>query len=145
MKDFPNLTIELVWEDKELEELLVSAYNGRYSGASSVYFAQGDVQRLANLIRGFPKTTSQLETFIGGNETDYPFAELVFRCADGAGHPTVHVSLAETVYHNGRPLTENRVELELPCEAAALDSFCEELDQVAHRQTNRAVLRGLAA
>ena len=131
-------------EDTDLEELSISANNGQFSGTAKAYFAHGDVQLLANSIRGFPKTTSQQETFAGGNETDYPFAKLVFRCADG-GHPSVHVALAETVYHQGRQLTDNRVELELAFETIALDDFCSELDLVACRKTKRAVLRGLAA
>ena len=145
MENVPHLTIELVWEDNDLEELLISAHNGRYSGTASVYFAQGDTQLLANLIRGFPKATSQEETFSGGNETDYPFAKLVFRCADGAGHPTVRVALAETTYHNGRPFADNRAQLELSFEPTALDDFCCELDLVAQRKNKRAVLRGIAA
>ena len=145
MKIVRHLTIELVWEDTDLEELSISANNGQFSGTVKVYFAQGDVQLLANSIRGFPKTTSQQETFTGGNETDYPFAKLVFRCADGTGHPSVHVALAETVYHQGRRWVDNRVELELPFETGALDDFCRELDLVARREIKRAVLRGIAA
>ena len=145
MEETPHLTIELVWEDTDLEELSISATNGRFAGTAKVYFAHGDIQLLANSIRGFPKTTLQHETFAGGNETDYPFAKLVFRCADGAGHPFVHVALAETVYHQGRRLADNRVELELSFEPNALDQFCGELDLVAQRKTKRAVLRGVAA
>jgi hypothetical protein len=145
MQETPYLTVELVWEDTDLEELCISANNGQFSGEAKVYFAQGDVQLLADSIRGFPKTTSQRETFSGGNEADPPFAQLVFRCADGSGHATVHVALAEIVYHNGRPFTDNRVELELPFEPNALDDFCRELDLVARRATRRAVLRGLGA
>ena len=145
MENTPNLTIELVWEDTDLEELSIAANNGQYSGTAKVYFAQGDVQALANSIRGFPKTISHQETFAGGNETDYPFAKLVFRCADGSGHPSVHVALAETLYHQGRRLADNRVELELSFEPTALDDFCRELDLVAQRKNTRAVLRGNVA
>ena len=145
MEESPHLTIEVVWEDTDLEELSISANNGRYSGKVEVYFALGDVQLLANSIRGFPKTTSQQEVFTGGNDTAYPFAELVFYCTDGTGHPAVQVTLAETVYHSGQPVTENRVKLEVLFEATELDEFCRELDLVARRKTKRALLRGRAA
>lgn len=144
MDDTPHLTIELVWEDTYLEELSISANNGQFSGAVTVYFAQGDVQLLANSIRGFPKTTSQREVFAGGNEKEYPFAKLVFRCADGTGHPVVGVKLAESSFHIGRSSRNNRVELDLQFEPLALDEFCRELDLVARRKMKRAVLRGRA-
>ena len=145
MEETSHLTVELVWEDEDLEELSISASNGYFSGTAKAYFAQGDVQLLANSLRGFPKTMSQQEIFTGGNENEYPFAKLVFRCADGAGHPVVDVKLAEALFHNGRPSRNNRVELDLQFEPLALDEFCRELDSVARRKTTRAVLRGLAA
>lgn len=145
MERTPNLTIELVWEDTDLEELSISADNGQFSGTAKVYFAQGDVQLLANSIRGFPKSTSQQEIFAGGNETEYPFAQLIFRCADGTGHPVVDIVLAESLFHNGRQSRNNRVELDLQFEPLALDEFCRQLDLVARRTNKHAVLRGLAA
>ena len=145
MESTPHLTIELVWEDTDLEELSISANNGDFSGTAKVYFALGDIQLLAHSLQGFPKTTSQQEVFAGGNENEYPFAKLLFRCADGTGHPVVDVTLAESLFHNGRPSRNNRVELDLQFEPLALDEFCRELDLVARRKNNRAVLRGLAA
>jgi len=143
MEETPYLTIELVWEDADLEELSISASNGYFSGTAKVYFGQGEVELLANSLRGFPKTTSQLEIFTGGNETKYSFAKLVFRCADGAGHPVVDVKLAESMFHNGRQSRNNCVELELQFEPLALDEFCRELDSVARRKSTRAMLRGV--
>jgi hypothetical protein len=103
MEDSPHLAIELVWEDSDLEELSITAANGRYRGSAKVYFAQGDVQVLANSIRGFPKANSQREVFSGGREdNDLSFAKLVFHCVDGAGHAVVDVTLAESLVHHAR-------------------------------------------
>jgi hypothetical protein len=144
MENSPNLTIELVWEDTDLEQLSISADNGRYRGTAKVYFAQGDVQLLANSIRDFPKTNSQREVFSGGREEDdLSFAKLVFHCVDGAGHAVLDVTLAESLVHHARPSTRNRVELELRFEPSALDDFCRALNEVARRTNSRAVLRGL--
>jgi hypothetical protein len=63
MESNPQLSIELVWQDVDLEELCISAYNGSYCGTAKVYFAQGDVARLVESIRGFPRTISQQEVF----------------------------------------------------------------------------------
>ena len=100
MKSNPQLSIELVWEDNDLEQLRIAAHNGRYCGTADVYFGQGDVGVLAESIRGFPKTVSQQEIFEGSSGS---LAKLVFRCIDGSGHPVVMVSLAESVNENARP------------------------------------------
>ena len=142
MESNPQLSIELVWEDNDLEELLISAHNGRYCGTAKVYFGQGDIGLLAASIRGFPKTVSQQETFEGSSGS---VAKLVFRCIDGSGHPVVIVSLVECVDESARPSVMNRVELELRFEPYALDEFCRELELIARRESKRAVLRGIAA
>ncbi len=142
MESNPHLTIELIWEDSDLEELRITAQNSRYCGTADVYFGQGDVAALAESIRGFPKTVSQQETFEGSSGS---LAKLVFQCIDGSGHPVVMVSLAESVNDNSRPLTMNRVEMELRFEPSALDEFCRELESIARRESRRALLRGIAA
>jgi hypothetical protein len=144
MENSPQLSIELVWEDLDLEELCISAHNGFYCGTTKAYFAQGDLAGLVESIRGFPHTVSQEEIFEGGSEEIGSLAKLVFRCTDGSGHPAVFVSLAEPVNVNARPLVLNRVELELPFEPYALDEFCGELELMAKRDGKRAVLRGIA-
>ena len=142
MESNPHLSIELVWEDNDLEELLIAAHNGRYCGTAKVYFGQGAVGDLAESIRGFPKTVSQQEIFEGSSG---PVAKLVFRCTDGVGHPVVIVSLVESVDEGARSSVMNRVELELRFEPYALDEFCRELELIARRESKRAVLRGIAA
>ena len=145
MESDPQLSIELVWEDVDLEELRISAHNGCYCGTAKVYFAQGDVAGLVESIRGFPRTVAQREVFEGGSEEIGSLAKLIFCCTDGSGHPAVTVSLAEPVNVNARPPVLNRVELELQFEPYALDEFCRELELIASRDGKRAVLRGIAA
>jgi hypothetical protein len=146
MERSPQLTIELVWEDPDIEELCIVADNGQYSGAASVYFARGDAGVLANALRGFPKTTSQREEFSGGSEDgEVSYAQLVFFCMDGAGHVAVEVTLSECLFHHGRRTNRNRAQLLLRFEPLALDTFCRELDAIARRTTKRAVLPGIAA
>jgi hypothetical protein len=144
MNDSPHLAIELVYEDVDLEELSISADNGRYRGAATAYFSNGEVGVLANALVGFPKSTNQQEVFSGGQEeSDFGFAELIFRCVDTLGHIVVRVTLSETAQPND--FARNRVELELLCEPAALDHFSQELEAIARRQRNRAVLQGITA
>ena len=145
MENKPHLSIELVWEDSDLEELLISASNGRYSGMAQVYFALGDIEDLANRIRGFPLTLSHEVIFSGGAEDSDSFARLVFRCVDGVGHTLVKVNLAEVFQEYARPTLRGRVELELLFEPLALDEFSRDLDQMARRRIPRAQLRGTDA
>jgi hypothetical protein len=141
MKLESQLSIELVWEDNDLEELLISASNGRFSGTAQVYFGHGEVEDFANRIRGFPLELSHRVIF--GNEQSDSSAELVFHCADGAGHTMVIISLAEEFQVYGRPVTRGRVEFEMLFEPLALDSFWQELNKMAMRRGRRAVLHGI--
>jgi hypothetical protein len=144
MKRTPQLSIELIWEDNDLEELCMAADNGEFSGLTKVYFSQGEVGMLAESIRGFPKSISQQVVFEGGSE-DGSLARLVFRCIDGSGHAAVRVTFVEFAAINDRAPIMNRVELELRFEALALDEFCRELQLVARREKKLAELRGTAA
>ena len=142
METDPKLSIELIWEDVDLEELFITASNGEFCGSARVYFAQGDIAALAKTIHGFPNAVSQVEVFEGGPD-DGPRAKLVFRCMDQLGHTVVRVSLAEFAYDNNPqlPIT-NDVNLELRFDASALDQFCKELERVGKRARTLAVLRG---
>jgi hypothetical protein len=146
MENTLRLTIELVWEDVDLEELAIIADNGQYRGAATVYFGRGDVGLMANALRGFPKSISQREMFSGGSEDgDNSFAQLVFYCTDDIGHTAIDVTLSECLFHQGRRSKRNRVELLMRFEPGALDMFCHELDAIARRSQTCAVLAGIAA
>lgn len=145
MESDPKLSIELLWEDVDVEELWITASNGEYCGSAKVYVAQGDIAALAETIRGFPKTVSQVEVFEGGNDNG-PRAKLVFRCLDQWGHAVVRVSLAELAYVNAHHLSIlNDVNLEMRFEIAELDRFCKELEAVGKRTRTLAILRGFVA
>jgi hypothetical protein len=141
MNTKPQLTIELVWEDVDVEELLISASNGRYAGTARVYFVHGDIEDLANRIRGFPLNVSQV-VYFSGDQRDAS-AHLTFHCVDGAGHASATISLAQAYQSYSKPTLKERVEFDMPFEASALDAFWYELTQVAKRITQRAVLLGI--
>ena len=137
----PKLSIELIWEDVDLEELWITATNGEYCGSTRVYFVQGDVTALAETIHGFPKAVDQVEIFEGGQDNG-PRAKLVFRCLDRVGHAVVRVSLADLAYVNAQLPIMNDVNLEMRFEASALDQFCKELEEVGKRTRTLAILHG---
>lgn len=138
----PKLSIELLWEDVDVEELCITASNGEYCGTAKVYVAQGDIAALAETIRGFPKAVSQVEVFESSTDKG-PRAKLVFRCIDHSGHAVVSVSLAELAHVNAPHLSiMNDVNLEMRFEASDLDRFCKELEAVGKRTKTLAILRG---
>jgi len=146
MENSPRLTVELVWEDADLEELAIVADNGQYRGVATVYFGLGDVALMANALRGFPKSISQREIFSGGSEDgDNSYAQLVFYCTDDVGHTAIDVTLSECLFSQRRRSKRNRVELLLRFEPGALDTFCHELDGIARRLKTSALLHGIAA
>ena len=132
MESEAKLSIELIWEDVDLEELFITASNGEYCGCARVYFAQRDIAALAETIQGFPKAVSQVEVFEGGQE-DGPRAKLVFHCIDQLGHAAVRVSLVEFAYDNAQLPIMNDVNLDMRFEASALDRFCKELEGIGKR------------
>ena len=145
MASDPKLSIELLWEDVDVEEICVTASNGEYCGSAKVYVVQGDIAALAETLRGFPKAVSQMEVFEGGTD-DGPRAKLVFRCIDHLGHAVVSVSLAEVAYVNAPHLSiMNDVNLEMRFEVSDLDRFCKELEAVGKRTRTLAILRGFVA
>lgn len=143
MENGPHLSIELIWEDTDLEELLISASNGKYCGTAKVYFGQGEIAALADTIRGFPKTVSQEAVFEGGSD-DGSRARLKFHCIDQLGHAVVTTTLADFAYLNAQPPVLNHVNLELRVDASAIDEFCKQLEAIGRRMRKRAVLGGLA-
>ena len=144
MESDSKLSIELVWEDVDLEELCITASNGDYCGSAKVYFAQGDVAALAETLRGFPRVSSQVEVFESCS-VERSRAKLVFRCIDQLGHAAVRVSLAEIEDENAQVPLTNDVNLEMHFEASALDQFCKELEAIGKRTRQLAILRASVA
>jgi hypothetical protein len=81
----PQLSIELISEDTDFEQLRITAGNGQYGGSALVYFPRGQISALADALQGFPKTPSQVEIFEGGSD-DGARAKLTFHCKDRMSH-----------------------------------------------------------
>ena len=140
----PQLSIELVSEDTDFQQLRITACNGQYGGSALIYFGHGKIAALAEALQGFPKTSSQVEVFEGGSE-DGSRAKLTFSCKDRVSRAVVTVCLAELTDENAQTGIMNEVKLELRFEAWALDEFCKELEEIGKRLNKRAVLMGFAS
>ena len=140
----PQLSIDLVSEDTDFEQLRITAGNGQYGGSALVNFPRGKIAALADALQGFPKTSSQVEVFEGGSE-DGSRAKLTFSCKDRVSRAVVTVSLAEFADENAQTGIMNEVKFELRFEAWALDEFGKELEAIGKRLKKRAVLMGFAS
>jgi hypothetical protein len=60
MESNPQLSIDLVWEDVDLEELCISAHNGCYCGTAKAYFCPRRCWRLGRVHSRIPQSVSDL-------------------------------------------------------------------------------------
>ncbi len=76
MEHKPQLRVDLIWEDVDIEGVRISASNGTFCGSTQVYLAPRELGVLAETLKGFPKTVEQEQSFAAGAENSYAFASL---------------------------------------------------------------------
>lgn len=134
---------EKTYEDNDLLQLRVSAWNGFFGGAADIYVGIGRLKEVANLLRGFPSYVKDDREFTLGAFTR-EFAgggiSLHFFCSGGAAHVFVESKIEST--HNAEGKAQSATLL-LPTEAAAIDAFVEDLYRVDSQQTRVASLKGM--
>lgn len=136
---------EVIYRDNDLLEVRVTAWNGAFGGTADVYVGIGGLEEAAARLRGFPKRPADVrEVMLGafGPASAGGGVSMRFYCADAAGHAYVD-SKIESDSLAGRPV--QCVTLSLPIEAAAVDSFVEELRLLGLRKTGVASLKGVPA
>jgi hypothetical protein len=158
----PQLSIEAIWHDQDVLELLFRASNGRYSGTARLYIAvDGDVLfELAENLRGFPKRIDQVEEgefgttrqsrdgFLAAKSKhpEQPFwaasVHLKFLCIDNKGHTAVNVTIQEDAWHETEE-AKGSASFQMSFEAAHVDSFADELIQLCTNKEGMATLDGI--
>lgn len=134
------LTFEMLWNDKDLFQLRVSASNGQFSGTADVYIPIGGLAETATKLKGFPCTPADhREVKVGefGQQWAGGAVKLCFYCKGSAGNSFVECwfesdfdssSIAETAHFHA------------PVEASAIDSFVIELESLEENVSGSAVL-----
>jgi hypothetical protein len=160
-----GIQIKKIWRDEGMTDILVSAWNGTFGGATRIYVGIGELKEAAERLSGFPSTPADtrevtfgqfdLEPTRVGQFELHRFASAVnmrFHCVNGAGHAYVDVrlqsdNLAGTSLGPGeRPgRTIQTVALVMRIESAAVDVFVQELLRLETFETGAAYLRGLAS
>lgn len=158
----PQLSIEIVYQDPHLLQIMVKASNGRYSGSTLLYLDADGHQLLdfGRRMQGFPKSSDQTEELeFGaarrsqeaftkmqesnpriGRET--AFVALRFCCIDRLGHSGVGVEMHEDSWSQ-RAQAIGDVRFELRFEPAQLDKFTKELIDLGTKKEGIAILDGI--
>lgn len=127
-----GLEISIIYVEEHLLELRVSASNGSFAGQAEVYAQVSVALELANILNGFPTRAHDIrefefgtfdETYAGGG------AKLRFYCVDSVGHSFAEVTLRHDSYRLGGAI--DSAVFRIPVESSAIDSFVEQLKQMA--------------
>jgi hypothetical protein len=133
---------EEIYRDGDVLEVRVIGWNGAFGGVANVYVGIGRLGEVATLLQGFPSSvTDDREFTLGafGGEFAGGGVSLRFRACGGAAHVVVE-SKIEADSDSAAP--RQSVVFVMPTEAAAIDSFVEELRSIDRNQAREARLRG---
>ena len=134
---------EVIYEDAHLLEVRISAWNGAFGGVADVYVGLDQLKETATRLLGFPTHPSDVReaTFgaFGPKSAPGRRVSMRFYCADKSGHAYVD-STIESDYNAAGKIQS--VTLSLPVEAAAVDSFVEDLRQTGADRRGVAFLQG---
>jgi hypothetical protein len=125
-----HLIFASVWEDADLQELVVSARSSHFSGETSLYVVPSELISLADHLAGFPHSRDDRREFALGQPDLSSYGEIrgTLYCRDSLGHIGVHLEIRCT-----------------PAEPSDRPESCSVLLQVVPSDIDRFVaeLRGL--
>ena len=140
-----GIRISVLYNDEHLLELRVSASNGIFAGQAGVYADSHTLTEFAGALEGFPNGRDDAREFeLGTFDENYAGGGVGFRffCVDSARHALTQVRL----YADSRREADvnDLATLHIPVEAAAIDSFIEELRHIAGKTGEVAALEAAA-
>lgn len=133
---------EVLYEDDDVLKIRVSAWNGAFGGSVDVYVGLAALGEAAEKLRGFPHHPSDArELLLGafGPEVAGGALKMRFYCADAAGHAWIEAKLESDTLPNSPVQCVN---MSMPVEAVAIDSFLDELRRIDKRKAEIARLEG---
>jgi hypothetical protein len=116
-----------------LIEFSIKCSNGRFSGQAKLYLSHDDLPQTAEGLTGFPAHPSDSRDFdIGSLNSNLAGVNLHFYCLDSVGHAAVNVKLRSDDREASRKAES--VALQIPIEAAAIDSFVAQVKAMEKEQ-----------
>jgi len=135
------LELAVLQADDDFVMYVVSASNGRFTGAAEFYGTPAVVSKLADGLRGFPRSLDERRVVeIGVADLAFTMegARLDLYCTDSTGHLAMDVVVGDCLGFGG---SQQRASFQVRFEAAALDDFVADLDAMEVVDGSRAVMR----
>ena len=132
---------EVIWNDNDVLEVRVSAWNGTFGGSTAVYVPIGGLAKAATKIEGFPRHPSdkrELQFGVFGPERAGGALCMAFYCKDAAGHALVEARIES---EHGEAREAESALFFVPVEATAVDGFVEDLRRLEADRRGIAALR----
>lgn len=136
------LELKVVWKDDDMFELKVLASNGRYSGTTEVYDTSDSLGNFAKSLIGYPTVDAKTLKHEAGQKDSHSYFAMTFYCIDNSGHIGVQIELEESVATNYRKEEKDKIKLEIIAVSSGIDTFQNELLQLATTQNGTATLHG---
>ena len=136
-----GLQFEVIYKAEDLIQVRVFAWNGAFGGTADIYVGIGRLEEIAAELEGFPASVSDgREIKLGAlGPKAAGGVEMRFYCTDASGHAYVECKI-DSGSLSVEPVQS--VTLSLPIEAAAVDSFVDELRLLGVRKSGLARLEG---
>lgn len=134
-----GISLEIVYCDPDIVEVVAAVSNDRFSGVASLYTSLAEVADAARTIAGFPAHTGDVrEVRLGDAEGGWPGGVLLrFRCVDRLGHVYV-----ESAIHGGDESgNRQQATISIATDAASIDRFVDALSAMGRTGGGRAHLR----
>lgn len=140
----PFLEFTVVWNDEDLQEVVVSASSGPFSGEVNLYGGPNELKSVAQSLRGFPATpTDRRQIHLGQDAlSGYGTVRLSVYCTDSTGHLAVEVAMRAFPASASKP--QESAVVVIPAVVGDLDRFVAQLQAANNRVGASAALRGAA-
>jgi hypothetical protein len=137
-----GIEFEVVWFDHDAIEYRVVCSNGSFTGTAKMYLSHDGLQKAANILSGFPSSTTDLrEVELGTFDSEFAGGgiRMSFYCVDSVGHAVAFVKLrADVCKSSSEP---QLVSLYVPVEAGAIDSFVKQAQSIRDTKGAKAYLQ----
>jgi hypothetical protein len=138
------ISLEIIWQDPDLVEILVISSNGKFYGETEVYTNYEELKEMSKSLSGYPSSVNDRIGFSAGERNSYSFVSIKFYCFSNSGHTAALVELEANVASNQREEEKNEIQMEVQFEAEASDRFNKQLATMIINKKGKAVLNGIS-
>lgn len=140
----PFLEFAVVWNDEDLQEVVVSASSGLFTGQVNLYAGWNELESIAESLRDFPLSrTDRREIQLGqDNLSGYGTATLTVYCTDSLGHLGIEIAMRTNPADSAKGKESAVVVVQVV--VGDLDRFAADLRRINNEVGAQAVLRSAA-